>query len=379
MRTSVSKMSFADMKTTLLKVSDGVVCTSDNKTGTQLYKPKVQIKAEPIEVIYQHEEDEDIEEDQISWIDHEDTTENEYTSENEVFYSKRPAHNWSGGKRNYYRKPRDYSYQRYDNHKSRDHNDQRYQQSNRQTRGYSSDQRRRPDDRRQFSSSRQHGERISECHICKSIMHWSADCPHRRVEKKTLNKPEQILKVDSVILDEEYLTYITCQDENLALIDSGATKTVCGEKWYKAFEDSLDVKDTDMILEERSHCLFRFGDGDTVKSDIVKVIPTIICGQEVKIKANLVKSDIPLLISKNTLANAKANLNFEHGVLEMQGQQQKLIDTPSGHFAVPIGPNVDNLYYNTTEHAVYVAEGSDKAKKIALKIHRYFAHASTFI
>ena len=61
----------------------------------------------------------------------------------------------------------------------------------------------------------------------------------------------------------------------------------------------------------------------------------------------------------------------------MQGQQQKLIDTPSGHFAVPIGPNVDNLYYNTTEHAVYVAEGSDKAKKIALKIHRYFAHAST--
>ena len=190
-RTSVSKMSFADMKTTLLKVSDGVVFTSDNKTGTQLYKPKVQIKAEPIEVLYQHEEDEDIEEDQISWIDHEDTTENEYTSENEVFYSKRPAHNWRGGKRNDYRKPRDYSYQRYDNHKSRDHNDERYQQSNSQTRGYSSDQRRRPDDRIQFGSSRQHGERISECHICKSIMHWSADCPHRRVEKKTLNKPEQ--------------------------------------------------------------------------------------------------------------------------------------------------------------------------------------------
>lgn len=375
-RTSVVKMSFEDMKTTLLKVSDGVVCTSDNKIGNQAYKPKVQIKAEPVEVLYQHEEDQASEDDEHTWNEHDDFTDNDYNSENEVFYSNRPASNWRGGKRGDFRKPRDNSYQRYDNHKTSDYSDRNFQRSNSQTRRYSYDHRRQPDERRQPSSSRQHGERISECHICKSIMHWSADCPHRRVEKKNLNKPEQILKVDSVIMDEEYLTYITNKDENLALIDSGATKTVCGEKWYRAFEDSLDIKDKNMIKEEKTECLFRFGDGDAVKSNTVKVIPTIICGQEVKIKANLVTSDIPLLISKNTLANAKANLNFEHGVLEMQGQQQKLIETPSGHFAVPIGPNVDNLYYNTTEHAVYVAEGSDKAKKIALKIHRYFAHAS---
>ena len=65
--------------------------------------------------------------------------------------------------------------------------------------------------------------------ICKSITHWSTDCTHQK-DEKTLNKPEQILKVDSAIMDEEYLTYITQQNKNLALIDSGATKTVCGKK-----------------------------------------------------------------------------------------------------------------------------------------------------
>lgn len=359
-RTSVTKMTCDEMKKTLLKMADGVVCTSDRKAKVLPSIQRVQVKDEPIDVLYQKESRYSSTDEDDNWSGDNCSMANE--SENEVFYSNRQPPNWR-------------------NRPKRDHEGHSFDHYNRRKKVQFSGSGKRPLNQESYSKPRADRQKsrtnqLSECHICKSIMHWAADCPHRTDENRKFNKPEQILKVDSVLMDEEYLTYVTHGGENLALIDSGATKTVCGRNWFETFVASLDSKDQKMIKEEDSSCLFRFGDGNAVKSEIVKVIPTVICGQEVRIKANIVDNDIPLLISKNTLAKAKANLNFEHGVLEMDGCQQTLINTPSGHYAVPIGPNVDNLTYVATEHTVYTAEGSDKPQKIAQKIHRYFAHAS---
>ena len=56
-RTSVATMTFENMKKTLLKMSDGVVCVSDRKNVVP--KCKLQIKEEPHEVLYQNYYDEE--------------------------------------------------------------------------------------------------------------------------------------------------------------------------------------------------------------------------------------------------------------------------------------------------------------------------------
>ena len=108
-------------------------------------------------------------------------------------------------------------------------------------------------------------------------------------------------------------------------------------------EKSLKEEEKAMIQEEKSDCSFRFGDGEMVKSQIVKMFPTHICGKDVYIRANIVDNDVPLLISKVTMKNARASLNFDTDQLEMDGVAQDLVTLPSNHYAIPIGRNEKDL------------------------------------
>ena len=46
---------------------------------------------------------------------------------------------------------------------------------------------------------------------------------------------------------------------NVAIIDSGFTKTVCGEVWLQYYTDSLTVSDKDKINICKSSNSFKFG------------------------------------------------------------------------------------------------------------------------
>ena len=48
---------------------------------------------------------------------------------------------------------------------------------------------------------------------------------------------------------------------NKAVLDSGASKTVCGEEWYRCYVDSLDEKSKSFLEEYSSDTIFRFGVG----------------------------------------------------------------------------------------------------------------------
>ena len=182
-----------------------------------------------------------------------------------------------------------------------------------------------------------------------------------------------------MVIDDENLVYNAFADtKNLGIIDSGAAKTVCGKRWYEIYENSLKEEEKDLIHEEISDCSFRFGDGDIVKSNMIKMFPTKICGKDVFIRANIVDNDVPLLISKVTMKNAKASLNFEKDQLEMDGIAQELVTLPSNHYAIPIGRNENDLDKEESSENIFLNEvyfEMDNTKKMALKIHRYFAHA----
>ena len=75
------------------------------------------------------------------------------------------------------------------------------------------------------------------------------------------------------------------QSHNIAVIDCGATTTVVGKKWFQIFEKSLSEEDRHCLeeLEEKNICHFKFGDGETMKSEVVKVIPVNMCGQNLSL------------------------------------------------------------------------------------------------
>ena len=75
----------------------------------------------------------------------------------------------------------------------------------------------------------------------------------------------------------------------------------------------------------------------------------------------------------------KASLNFDSDQLVMDGKVQDLITLPSNHYAIAVGRNEKSLECQKIENNYVLNEvfyEVEDPKKMALKIHRYFAHAS---
>ena len=79
---------------------------------------------------------------------------------------------------------------------------------------------------------------------------------------------------------------------NLAVLDSGCTKTVCGQEWLKCYIKSLCDYDRKKIQELTSETEFTFGDGKVVASEKSVVIPWNIAGKHVSLKTHVVKCEI---------------------------------------------------------------------------------------
>ena len=67
-------------------------------------------------------------------------------------------------------------------------------------------------------------------------------------------------------MDLDNITMLVGETFGLAVIDTGCPKTVCGTEWLNVYLDSLSSKDRNHIRYKRSSARFRFGDGETYKS-----------------------------------------------------------------------------------------------------------------
>ena len=378
-RTSVDTMTFDSMKKTLLKMTDGVMASSN--AGDSKVLPKVRVKEEV--VLYQNERDEDFDYDQ-HYHEEEEDQEQYYEMEeldedqNQLFFqSKQQSDHYNAARPKVMRGTNQYNHYRggFRNKPARGN----FRGSPRM--GYSTTpvNNGNPDSRMNNHSNRRPNRYNSQCAICKSIFHWAKECP----DKNKAAAP--ILKLDQdMVIDDGNLIYNAFADTvNLGIIDSGAAKTVCGKKWYEMYENSLTDAERSLIKEEEeTNTSFRFGDGNEIRSNVAKLFPTRICGKDVIIRANIVDNDVPLLISKVTLKNAKANLDFDHDQLVMDGIAQDLVNLPSNHYAIPIGRQEKDLTAEESQDVMtnLISEvyfENEDPEKMAWQIHRYFAHASS--
>ena len=218
---------------------------------------------------------------------------------------------------------------------------------------------------------------VSKCAICGSVYHWAQQCPDKDKapsSNSTYLANEFVLQIES----PKELESLVAESWDSALLDCGATKTVCGQEWLDRYIDNLCEDDTKSITTSDSKSSYRFGDGKPAHSIKSVKIPAIIGNTKVSIITDVVLCDIPLLLSRSSMKKANFKLDFTNDCVNTFGQTIILKVTSTGHYALPITPKsqvINDVEMNYFPNVILNAIHCKDKKEIAKKLHKQFAHA----
>ena len=186
---------------------------------------------------------------------------------------------------------------------------------------------------------------VSRCVICESKLHWAKNCPHSyekmRKEENSDNSNENVqLSLFMGLTDgcEESSKLNNLMNDSIgcAVLDTGCINTVCGSVWLERYLDMLPDSERAKILEESSQKSFTFGDGATVSSLKRVTLPCLIGGYRSTLVTDVVKCNIPLLMSKTAMKRAKMCIDFESDSAIISGNNVSLQCASSGHYILPL-------------------------------------------
>ena len=89
--------------------------------------------------------------------------------------------------------------------------------------------------------------------------------------------------------------------------------------------------------------VFKFGNDGLLCSEGKYFLPAEVAGKKVEIEADMVSSDIPLLLSKMAMKKASMKLNMENDTVIVYGKKVNLVTTISGHYCI--------LYYQLQQRS----------------------------
>ena len=147
--------------------------------------------------------------------------------------------------------------------------------------------------------------RVSTCGVCKSVMHWAAQCPHNAANTyiSDVQAQEQMplypfdpyaatgnnfdtaealeLECEVILYQSDYdspsqIPSLLSESFNHAVIDCGASKTVTGKSWWNVLYETLPSNLAQLVKYKPSKRVFRFGDGKRFVSESVISFPAYI-------------------------------------------------------------------------------------------------------
>ena len=170
---------------------------------------------------------------------------------------------------------------------------------------------------------------VSRCKVCQSTFRRAKDCPNKNATEVTLYQ--------SILHTEEALQQFTGEAFCAAILDSGASKTVCGKTWLRCYEETLPKEKQELIHSEPSTGSFKFGDGRKVQSIMKVTILAKINNTDRSIVTDLINDNAPLLLFKEAIKKANSKIDFSSDSVFMFGSKVPVIVTTSGHYTIPIG------------------------------------------
>ena len=166
---------------------------------------------------------------------------------------------------------------------------------------------------------------ISKCVICRSINHWSMDCPDQSIHQ-----------VDIDTKQLERLHEDTCNNGySSTIFSTDVSKSVCGIDWLISYIESLSPREKSMVVDSPSDIVFNFRKTGQVTSLKSVTIPLIMDRQLKKVasvKVEVVEMNIPLLLSRATLISARTRINPLTNTVEFSGVRRYVNLHESGYY-----------------------------------------------
>ena len=221
---------------------------------------------------------------------------------------------------------------------------------------------------------------VSRCSNCESINHWAPNCPDAQYfteECDDTSSEHHITLFQSAMIPESSMKIFVAESLSAAILDSGASSTVSGEVWIDSYIEGLSSPEQDLVTYSDSSCSFKFGSGEPIPSLYKVKIPATIGEQKLFIETDVVKSDVPLLLSRQAMKKANTKINFKDDTVNMLGFKQDVIVTSSGHYAVNLNGNKEvlkNVITNKSSVILHTEFMNGDKKKIANKLHHQFSH-----
>ena len=245
----------------------------------------------------------------------------------------------------------------------------------------------------------------SRCAICQSIFHWARECPdayenqnnslhvssedmknkdgEKEQVKQTrfplfMSSEESIRLFTTDTTDEESeMNILLGECLSTAIIDSGAPETVSGKTWVKEFINTLSEEEQKEVQRCPATKRYKFGNSKAVEALERVKLPMTIAKENILLTVDVVDVDVPLLISKKTLKDAGAVINFHDDTITMFGRKETLLESQSGHYHIPVHNHIDVKEKSDSVYSLitFIMNTEENDEKRARKIHRHFSHA----
>ena len=141
--------------------------------------------------------------------------------------------------------------------------------------------------------------------------------------------------------------------------------------------ENLNEEDRKEVLcrETRSKSLFRFCDDVESKSIKTVNIPIVFGRKRVLLVVDVLKNNIPLLISKDTMSKLGMKKDFTRHEVEVNGQVMQSQCNSSSHYCIPLTTLARENYvvFHLTN---LLSLSNEEKKKKATKLHHQLCHAS---
>ena len=184
-----------------------------------------------------------------------------------------------------------------------------------------------------------------------------------------LDEEETVVLFTGNLLIENCL--LSREASNSAVLDSACTSNVCGASWIKSYMSCLTEEQKKTVQRKPSSRWFRFGGESLYQSTGAWVFPATIAGKDIFIQADVVNSDVPLLLSLVSLKKLGALINYANDTAVLLGKTVNLSITSSGHHCVQILPkSIENV---CAAVVLQELDGHTLLKKLN-HIHRQFGH-----
>ena len=141
----------------------------------------------------------------------------------------------------------------------------------------------------------------------------------------------------------------------------------------KTYLDSLSVAEKAQVKFLPGGTFFKFG-GETKLCSFEKiVIPCIIAGTTQFITADVIESNIPLLLSKEDMKRFNVKIDMQNDTADILGKDVNLDTTSSGQYCIALQSceiPLEKVCFTVSE------KSGDEKQKIVLKLYKQFVHPS---